>query len=206
MKNQIKVTAVIGTYRKGGIIDTAVDVMLSAASEEGAEIRKIYLVDTRIEFCTNCRSCMQEDGTRRGRCPIADEMGDVLDELERSDAIILASPVNFGTVTAVMKRFIERLACYAYWPWGMNAPQMRVKRKEKPSVVVVSSAAPAFIARIATCAVGLLKKAAGVVGGRTIGVIFVGLAAQRPKQALGGSATRKARRLGRKLVAAARTA
>ena len=204
MHDQIKVTAVIGSYRKGGIVDTAVDAMLAGAREVGAETAKIYLIDARIEFCTNCRNCMQEGGSRRGSCPIADEMGAILDELERSDAIVLASPTNFGTVTAVMKRFIERLACYAYWPWGMNTPQIRIKRKQKPAVVVASSAAPSFVARIATQVVGLLKKAADAMGARTIGVLFVGLAAQRPQQVLGGRTVEKARRLGRMLAVAGR--
>lgn len=204
MHDKIKVTAVIGSYRKGGIIDRAVDELLAGARDGGAETAKIYLIDRRIEFCTNCRSCMQDEGSRRGPCPTDDEMDAVLDELERSDAIVLASPVNFGTVTAVMKRFIERLACYAYWPWGMNGPQLRIKRKEKPAVVVASSAAPAIIARIATQIVGLLKKAADAMGARTIGVLFIGLAAQQPNQKLGGRTQEKARRLGRNLALAGR--
>lgn len=201
MKNEKKVTAVIGSYRKGGIIDAAVDVILAAARDEGAETTKIYLIDTRIEFCTNCRTCTQEAGIKRGNCPIGDEMTALLDKLEDSDAIILASPTNFGTVTAVMKRFIERLACYAYWPWGMHGPQLRIKNKSKPVALVASSAAPAFIARLATQIVGLLKKAADAMGGHTIGVLFIGLAAQQPKQNLHCRTIEKARRLGRKLVA-----
>jgi multimeric flavodoxin WrbA len=206
MHDKIKITAVIGSYRKGGIIDRAVDELLAGARAGGAETTKIYLIDRRIEFCTNCRSCTLEEGSRRGLCPSADEMGAVLDELELSDAIVLASPTNFGTVTAVMKRFIERLACYAYWPWGMYGPQIRIKRKEKPAVVVASSAAPAIIARIATQMVGLLKKAADVMGARTIGVLFIGLAAQQPQQELGRRTLEKAHRLGRKLAVAGRKA
>jgi multimeric flavodoxin WrbA len=48
-------------------------------------------------------------------------MGAILDEIAASDAVVLASPMNFWTVTALMKRFIERLVCFAYWPWGMGA-------------------------------------------------------------------------------------
>lgn len=203
MQNNVIVTAIVGTYRKGGIIDSAVDEILAAAGEEGADTRKIYLSDTRIEFCTNCRACMQDEGVRRGLCPIADEMSVLLDELERSDAIVLASPTNFGTVTAIMKRFIERLACYAYWPWGMNAPQMRMKRKDKPAVVVASSAAPSLLARLATRIVGLLRQSVDAMGCRTIGVLFIGLAARQPKQTLGERTARRARRLGRALVASA---
>ena len=57
MSKKIRVTAIVGTYRKGGIIDTAVDEILDSASQSGAEVKKIYLLDKHIEFCTNCRTC-----------------------------------------------------------------------------------------------------------------------------------------------------
>ena len=79
---------------------------------------KIYLIDKHIEFCANCRTCTQQEGQTRGQCSTIDDMRGILDEIERPDAIVLASPMNFWTVTAIMKRFIERLVCYAYWPWG----------------------------------------------------------------------------------------
>jgi multimeric flavodoxin WrbA len=160
MNDSIKLTAILGTYRKGGVIDSAVDEILASAREAGAETEKIYLIDKHIEFCTNCRACTQQAGEKRGQCPMADDMGPILDEIERSDAVILASPMNFWTVTAVMKRFIERLVCFAYWPWGAHGPKIRNKRKPKRAVVVVSSAAPAILARLMTRMVGLLKSCA----------------------------------------------
>ena len=74
----------------------------------------------------------------------------ILDEIEKSDAIVIASPVNFGTVTAVMKKFIERLVCFAYWPWGKAAPKIRDTRKSRKAVVISSSAAPAILTRLFT--------------------------------------------------------
>jgi len=200
MNNQMRITAIVGSYRKGGVVDTVIDEILNASRAEGAEVTKIYLVDKHIEFCTNCRSCTQQKGKKRGECPIADDMSTILDEIEQSDAIVLGSPMNFGTVTAVMKRFIERLICFAYWPWGMNAPKQRNKRKEKRAVVVASSAAPAFIARLSTQMVGLLKKAASLLGAKTIGVLFIGLAAGKQQQPIGERTRKKARRLGKKLA------
>ena len=141
---------------------------------------KVYLIDKHVEFCRNCRACMQPEGPKRGDCSLADEMGAILDQIERSDAFVLASPMNFGTVTAVMKRFVERLACYGYWPWETTSPQVRNKQKGKRAVVVASSAAPAFIARLSTQIVGLLKKCAGLLGARKIDVLFIGLAAKQP--------------------------
>jgi multimeric flavodoxin WrbA len=196
----MKITAILGTYRKGGVIDAAVDEMLNAAREAGAETTKIYLIDRHIEFCTNCRTCTQQEGPRRGACPVVDDMSAILDEIERSDALVLASPMNFWTVTAIMKQFIERLVCFAYWPWGALGPKIRNARKDKRAVVVVSSAAPAFLARLMTRMVGLLKSSAGLLGAKTTGVLFIGFAAGDPKPALSGRIQKKARRLGKKLA------
>ena len=200
MDRQKKVTAIVGTYRKGGIIDTAVDEILASAREQGALAEKIHLTDTRIEFCTNCRTCAGQADRERGTCPLSDDMAGILDKIEQSDALVLASPMNFGTVTAIMKRFIERLICYACWPWGAMAPRKRTRENPKRAVVVVSSAAPAFLARYTTRITGLLKQAADLMGARTTGVLFIGLAARKPHQDIGARARRKARRLGRKLV------
>ena len=177
-----------------------IDEILASAREEGAEAEKIYLTDKHIEFCTNCRTCTQQQGLHWGKCIIVDDMNSILEEIERSDAIVLGSPMNFGTVTAVMKRFIERLVCFAYWPWGMNAPQVRNKQKNKRAVVVASSAAPSIMARLSSKLVKLLKYAAGLLGANTIGVLFIGLAAREKQQDIGERARKKARKLGKKLV------
>ncbi|VFU13994.1 NAD(P)H dehydrogenase [anaerobic digester metagenome] len=200
MDRQKRVTAIVGTYRKGGIIDAAVDEILASARDQGALAEKIYLTDACIEFCTNCRTCAGQPGQERGRCPLSDDMAGILDKIEQSDALVLASPMNFGTVTAVMKRFIERLICYAYWPWGAAAPRKRKKKGTRRAVVVVSSAAPALLARLTTRITGLLKQALSLMGAETAGVLFIGLAARKPHQDIGVLARRKARILGRKLV------
>ncbi|MFY9398713.1 MAG: flavodoxin family protein [Desulfomonilia bacterium] len=195
-----RVIAVVGTYRKRGVIDSAVEEILSSAQEQGAEVSRIYLTDARIEFCTNCRACTRQEGRSRGRCPLPDDMEHILESIEQADAVVLASPVNFGTVTAVMKRFIERLVCYAYWPWGAAVPKIRTKETPRKAVVVVSSAAPAFLARIGSRAAVLLRQAAGLLGASTTGVLFIGMAARREHQGIGSGVRKKARRLGRKLA------
>ena len=76
MANQI--VAVVGSYRKGGTIDSAVDAILEAAEAKGAETAKIYLREQRIEFCTNCRGCTQSAGPARGKCVQQDDLESVL--------------------------------------------------------------------------------------------------------------------------------
>jgi NAD(P)H-dependent FMN reductase len=195
------IVAVVGTYRKGGIIDTAVDVILASAKEAGAETSKIYLIDRHLSFCTNCRSCTQQPGPQYGICVLDDDMTGVLQELDRADALVLGSPMNAGTVTAVMKVFIERLVCTAYWPWGAPAPKNRNPEKKKRAVLVASSAAPAFLADFTGDIMRRLKTAAGMLGARTIGTLFIGLAAQQQHQEISRRTRKKARLLGQKLAA-----
>lgn len=55
--------------------------------------------------------------------------------------------------------------------------------------------------RLSTRIVGLLKQAAGLLGARTIGVLYIGLAASEERQGITARTRKKARRLGKKLVA-----
>ncbi len=119
-----------------------------------------------------------------------------------ADAVVLGSPVNFSTVTALMKRFIERLIPYGYWPWGKAlAPVNRIVKADKKAVIVTSSACPAFIGRILMPgALGALKKAAKVMGAKVIKSLYFGPVAGREDSQLSAKALRKARKAGEELV------
>jgi NAD(P)H-dependent FMN reductase len=196
----MKITAITGSYRRGGVVDSAVDEILWAARACGAEVEKINLLDRRIEFCTNCRVCMQGEGSSHGKCEIVDDLESILNRLEASDVFILASPVNVGTVTALMKRFMERLGCYAFWPWGSMAPKQRTRVRNKRAVIVVSSAAPALIARFGTDCGKLLKKVSRLLGAGKVETLFLGPVCRTADDGLDTRAASRARDMGRKIV------
>lgn len=196
----MKIIAITGSYRKGGVIDQAVDEILAAAEASGARTSRIRLTDARIEFCTNCRNCSQQEGMKQGICRIDDDMGKILDEIGEADGLVLASPVNFGSVTAVMKRFLERLVCYAYWPWGRKLPKVRNRQHGKRALLVTSSAAPAFLVRIQAGSTGMLKQAANLLGAKTAGILAIGFAATLEQPVLTERTRAKARALGKKLA------
>ncbi len=196
----MKIIAITGSYRKGGVIDQVVDEILAAAEANGATTSRVFLTEARIEFCTNCRNCTRQDGMKRGVCRIDDNMGKILDEIEEADGLVLASPVNFGSVTAVMKRFLERLVCYAYWPWGRKIPKVRNRRRDKRALLVTSSAAPAFLVRMQAGSTGMLKQAANLLGAKTTGIMSIGFAATMEKPVLTERTRARARALGRDLA------
>lgn len=195
-----KIIAVTGSYRREGTIERAVNAILQAAAEKGAETEVIRLIDRHIEFCRNCRKCTQQEGPQRGVCAQPDDMEDILRKIEAADGLVLASPVNFFGVTAVTQRFIERLVCYACWPWGKPAPALRLKDRGIRAVLVTSSAMPAALGRVFTRSLGGLKRAAQTLGAKPAGTLFIGKAALHEKQDLPQAILDKARKLGYELA------
>jgi multimeric flavodoxin WrbA len=197
-----KIVAIVGSYRKDGIIDSAIDEILRASAEKGAETEKIYLIDRHIEFCTNCRKCTQAEGRQRGKCVQKDDLDMILTKIEQADGLVIGSPTNFFNVTAVTRRFIERLACYAFWPWGQKGPAMRSKEKCRKAVLVTSSAMPALLGKFFTGSLRILKITAETLGAKPIGALTIGMAALNEKQELPPAVVKKARMLGHRLSAA----
>ena len=195
----ISILVINGSYRDDGITEQVLQVMIEAAEAAGARVDTIHLRDYPIEFCLNCRECTQQPGEQPGHCVQDDGMHALVDKIEHSDAFILASPTNFGSVTAVFKRFLERLVVYAYWPWGMPAPKMRKTVVTKKALLVSSCAAPALLGRLFFQTRKQLEQAARTIGAKPVGSLMTGLIAQRPDHQLSEKERQKAYKLVRKL-------
>jgi len=173
-----RIIAINGSYRPGGIMDQAVDVAAAAARSAGAEVQVVQLRDVPIAFCRNCRACTQIPGQTPGHCVQEDGMTELIERIEAADAFILASPTNFYSVTALFKRFMERLVVYADWPWGRPAPRYR-KAPVKPTLLIASSAAPGWMGRLFYTTLKQLRLTARTLGGKPQGSVFIGLASQQ---------------------------
>jgi putative NADPH-quinone reductase len=195
-----KVVAILGTYRKGGTLDAAVEAILEGARKKRATTHTIYLSDKHIEFCRNCRQCTQEPGPERGRCVQDDEMESILAEIEASDAIVLASPVNFGNTTAVFRRFMERLIGYGYWPWEHATPRVRSKVHTLKAALVASAAAPGFMIPLFGGTRKALRTTAKLLGAKPVASLWIGLSAGQPHHQPSARILARARRIGTKLV------
>jgi putative NADPH-quinone reductase len=195
-----KIVAIVGSYRKGGAIDSAVEAILAGARERGAETRTFYLIEEHIEFCTHCRQCTQQPGPERGRCVLEDGLEAMLTEIEAADAVVLASPVSYYNATAIFRRFLERLLGSVYWPWGQNSPHLRSQRRPRQAILVASAAMPGLLIPFATGTARALRVAAKSLGARPMGSLWIGLIAQKPQPQLSARTLNRARRMGMELA------
>lgn len=95
-----------GSPRKGGNTDTLLDSALEGAKSGGADIEKIVLNDLSFRPCQECGGC-----DKTGICVVQDDMRLVYEKLDSADAVIVASPVFFGSLSAQLKMMIDRLQC-----------------------------------------------------------------------------------------------
>ncbi len=104
----MKVMGISGSPRKGGNTEIMVAHALKAAGEEGMETELVRLADLNIACCNACDACMKEE-----RCSLEDDLFPLYLRMKDTQAVILASPVYFGSATALMKSFIERAGIIA---------------------------------------------------------------------------------------------
>lgn len=105
----MKVIAINGSPRKIWNTATMLTHALNGAASTGAETKLVHLYDLRYRGCISCFSCKRKDTQTPGRCGVSDDLTAVLDEIRRTDALILGSPIYFGEVTGEMRSFLERL-------------------------------------------------------------------------------------------------
>ena len=100
----MKAIGVVGSPRKNGNTEILTEHTLKAIAEEGLDTELVRLAGLDIRPCNACMVCRQGEE----QCPIDDDLFPLYLKLKEADAIILASPVYFGSATALLKAFMDR--------------------------------------------------------------------------------------------------
>jgi len=124
----VKDLAIVGSPRKQGNTEILTRHALKAIEEEGLETELISLADLDIKPCTACMVCRKEES-----CPIDDDFWPIYIKMKQADAIILATPVHFGSATPQIKALMERAGYVAYWnhrvfKWKVGGPLVVARR------------------------------------------------------------------------------
>lgn len=71
-------------------------------------VRRIDLYDLAYTGCKSCFACKLAGGRSYGRCAVRDGLTDVLDSLCTTAAVLIGSPIYFGSVAGQLQSFLER--------------------------------------------------------------------------------------------------
>ncbi len=99
----MKAIGIVGSPRKNGNTEILTQHTLKAIAEEGLDTELVRLAGLDIQPCNACMVCRDEE-----RCPIDDDLFPLYTKMKEAEAIILASPVYFGSATALLKAFMDR--------------------------------------------------------------------------------------------------
>lgn len=108
-----KVTAFIGTAQRQATYEAVREFEKNLKQEGEIDFETVFLSDYRLEFCLGCKLCFDKG---EGHCPLKDDRDILLEKLERSDGIILATPSYAFQVTGRMKNFLDRITFIFHRP------------------------------------------------------------------------------------------
>jgi multimeric flavodoxin WrbA len=125
----LKVLGIMGSPRIKGNTDLLLDEALRGAQSQGAEVEKITVANLKIAPCREIYACLKD-----GNCVIRDDMDGIYPKILAADAIIVASPIFFYTVSAQLMPLISR--CQALWSRKYVLKNMNMPLKKGAFIAV----------------------------------------------------------------------
>ncbi len=104
----MRLLGIMGSPRLNGNTDLLLDEALKGARDQGVEVEKVTAYNLKIAPCREIYACLND-----GNCVIRDDMVDLYPKILKADAIIIASPIFFYTISAQVMPLISR--CQAFW-------------------------------------------------------------------------------------------
>ncbi|MFI3294760.1 MAG: flavodoxin family protein [Rikenellaceae bacterium] len=103
----MKIVAFNGSPRPSGNTQQLIEEVFKPLKEQGIETQLVQVGGNLLRGCASCYACFK---TRDGVCALkGDRMNEFIAQAQQADAIILASPTYYGSVSAEMKAFMDRL-------------------------------------------------------------------------------------------------
>lgn len=125
-----KIYTINGSPRKNKNTATLLQKALDGAKAElgdTVQTEIIHLYDLKYTGCKSCFACKKIGGKSYGSCAVKDDLHEVLAKLSSADAVILGSPIYFGSITGQMQSLLERLL-FPYLVYDKNYSSISPKK------------------------------------------------------------------------------
>jgi len=189
-KNQKNVMIVIGSPRKRGNSSTLAKQVASGAKDAGAKVELFFLHDMNIKPCSACDGCRKKRGID---CVIRDDMRTLYPKMRAADAIVIASPIYWFTVSAQTKLFMDR-----WYAFGGDE-NYKVLAQKKFGIVLAYADADPFSSG-AVNALRTFQDAFNYLGAKVVGTVY-GSAGKAGEISSNKAVMKQAHALGEKIAA-----
>ena len=106
METKKRVLAIQGSFRENGMTTTMLKYAVEEAKKAGHDVEYINLHNCNINMCKGCRKCFET-----AECVFKnDDLGKIAASIKQSDVILLAAPVYWANVPAVVKNLFDRMS------------------------------------------------------------------------------------------------
>ncbi len=186
-----RIVIVMGSPRRNGNSASLAGRVADGARSVGGEVESLYLHDMNISSCDACDVCREEIETD---CVINDDMRDLYPKLREADALVIASPIYWFTVSAQTKLFMDR--CYA-----LGGPQGNALKGKRIGIALAYGDSDPFNSG-AVNAIRTFQDAFNYIGANIVGMVY-GSASDPGEIKSNRALMDKAYQLGRQLVTGA---
>lgn len=101
----MNIFVVSGSPRKGGNTEIMAQAFAESARESGNTVTIKTMSSLKVNPCLACEYCFTHDGV----CVQKDDMAQILEEVDKADMLVFASPVYWFGLCAQIKCVIDRL-------------------------------------------------------------------------------------------------
>jgi len=133
----VRILAIYGSPRRNGNTARLLKQAVAGAADAGASVDEVVLRDLKMTPCLEIYQCHQT-----GRCAIKDDFHPVVERMMRADALMLASPIFFYTVSAHTKILMDR--CQSLWvkKYWIDNPSGQAPPQKRPGLFISAGATP----------------------------------------------------------------
>jgi len=158
-----KILIVMGSPRREGNSATLAKQVAAGAEAAGAEVESFYLHDMDIQPCTACDACR---GEMDRDCVIDDEMEILYPKVRHSDAMVIASPIYWFSVSAQTKLFMDR-----WYAFGGPREEYAALAGKRIGLVLTYADLDPFVSG-AVNALRTFQDAFNYVGAEIVGMVY----------------------------------
>ena len=109
----MNILVIIGSLRKKNTLETVKKIENYHKRYSDCKYEYLFLKDLNLKLCTGCHLCLTKGEIF---CPLKDDRDLIIEKIEQSDGVILASPTFSMNITWLMKNFFDRLSFIMHRP------------------------------------------------------------------------------------------